>query len=70
MFGRMANKRLAFEGRLMPGKTTIRILNNNSKNVELNMIWNKDQFALIRIQFKDASIGSRFIAEVGRVTKN
>ncbi len=67
LIARMANKLVSFNGKLLKNITKIRILNNNSRNVEitkiLSMATNKaNELVLLRIQFKDNNVGDRFIS--------
>lgn len=67
LIGRMANKLVSFNGKLLKNITKIRSLNNSPKNVEITKILsimpNKaNELAILRIQFKDSEVGKRFIS--------
>ena len=67
LIGRMANKLVSFNGKLLKNITKIRSLNNSPKNVEITKILsimpNKaNELAILRIQFKDSEAGKRFIS--------
>ena len=58
-------------GKLIPGITEIRILNNNARNLQIKKIFQQDksEFVLIKIQLKDEIIGKKFFDEVEKKIK-
>jgi hypothetical protein len=52
-------------------KTSTRPLNNTEKNVEVKIVKMKDGlpcgFAILRIQFKEDSVGAKFLKEANAV---
>ena len=66
----MPNKCIAFCGKFLKNITEVRVINNSKKNVEVKKILlcgenaGKVELAVVRIGFKDDSIGEKFLKEV------
>lgn len=65
----MANKCIAFEGRILKGTTQAKGINNTTRNVSIKEVINlqqapKIEMAYLKLQFKDEKIGQRLIAEI------
>lgn len=63
----MANKRPVITSTILPGTTTVRILNNSTKNLHLQkLLIQEAKVALIevKIQFKDEETGKKCLMEI------
>ena len=63
----MANKRPVITSTILPGTTTVRILNNSTKNLHIQKLLIQEAKAAlieVKIQFKDEETGKKCLTEV------